>query len=80
MASDFHLTSSNDLLRSGRRANNIADSRLRRNTEAIVIAGIGGVFSAGCFISGDIAEETFYTRELPIAFYGLGAATISVTI
>ena len=76
----FQRVLAKDLLRGGRRANNIADNRLNRNSRAIVIAGIGGLLSANSFYVGHEAKELIDWRELQIALYGLGAATISGTI
>ena len=72
----FQRVLANDLLRSGRRANNIADNRLNRNSRAIILATYGTTGAGGFFALGTLFEEP----ELHIPLYGLGAATISGTI
>ena len=66
------------LLNKGKRANKTANNRLHRNSNAIIIAGIGGLYSYGSFAAGDLAKD-FDLGMLQRTFYGLGVVMIPST-
>jgi len=68
------------LLYNGKKANNIANNRLRRNVFAISIAGTGVYVSYGFIVMGNITKEWLDLRGLQLTLYGLGVAIIPATI
>ena len=68
------------LLNKGKRANKRANNRLHRNRIVIITLGIGGFYSSGSFVYGDLAKELLDWDMLQNFFYGIGVAIIPVTI
>ena len=66
------------LLNKGKRASKTANNRLHRNSNAIITAGIGGLYSYGSFAAGDLAK-VYDLGMLQKTFYGLGVVMISST-
>ena len=67
------------LLNKGKRANKIANNRLHRNRIVIITLGIGGFYSSGSFVYGDLAKELLDWDLLQNFFYGIGVAIIPAT-
>ena len=67
------------LLNKGKRASKTANNRLHRNSNAIIIAGIGGCYSYGAFYAGYLAKEWFDWGMLQNTLYGIGVAIIPST-
>jgi hypothetical protein len=62
-------------LNKGKRANNIANNRLHRNSVAVIATGVGGLASYNLFVMSAVANYLDW-RVLEKTFYGLGVVMI----